>query len=182
MMDVHSVPTADLAAMDVTEVWMPVRGGAYEVSDLGRVRNAKTGSVKAQQKMPKGYRQVGLFKRDHAYVHRLVAEAFLGAPEPGTEVNHLDGDKGNNRPANLEWVTHSGNQRHAFRVLGTLKLNLPVPRGERNPGAKLRAECMGLFRVLASTGLSQRSLGVFFDVGQSAVSNILTGRTWRHVA
>ena len=184
--DVHIEPVevSQLAGMTAAyvEVWRPVRGGAYEVSDLGRIRNAKSGHVKAQREMPNGYLQVGLFKRDRAYVHRLVAEAFLGAPEPGAEVNHLDGDKGNNRPANLEWVTHSENQQHAFRVLGTLKLNLPVPRGERNPSAKLGEGDVRLIRALAPTGLSQRSLGAIFGIGQSAVSNVLTGRTWKHVA
>lgn len=52
-------------------------------------------------------------------VHRLVALAWLTSTHaPGLEVNHKDGNKHNNHVANLEWVTHSENERHSYRVLG----------------------------------------------------------------
>lgn len=51
-------------------------------------------------------------RRDAVNVHRLVAAAFL-EPSPLSEVNHLDGDKQNNRPGNLEWSTRTANMAHA---------------------------------------------------------------------
>lgn len=50
-------------------------------------------------------------------VHRLVASAFVPNPDPSVllEVNHIDGNKTNNDPSNLEWVTSSQNSQHAFR-------------------------------------------------------------------
>jgi HNH endonuclease/NUMOD4 motif-containing protein len=163
------------------EVWRPIRCGSYEVSNLGRVRNAKTGRIKVQYRIGAGYRGVGLFRKEQASVHRLVAEAFLGL-EPGLEVNHIDGDKANNRVTNLEWVTHSTNQRHAYRVLGTLKLNLPWSRGEANCAAKLTDQDIVEIRDLRDSGLLQREIAARFGVTQSAVSNILAKRTWKHVA
>ena len=56
-----------------------------------------------------GYFLVGVGSRKIAYVHRLVAEAFLPNPLGATEVDHVDGNKSNNRIENLRWVSHKEN-------------------------------------------------------------------------
>lgn len=71
--------------------------GQYEVSDLGRVRNAWTGRILKQAgKRPKvclaGY--IG----KTCEVSKLVANAFLGSGR----VFHKDRDQKNNRVENLE--------------------------------------------------------------------------------
>lgn len=89
----------------------------YQVSDTGLVRNAKTGQVLKPRISEWGYEQVCLYygsKHNFRYVHKLVAEAFLPNPKNKPQVNHIDGDKTNNHANNLEWVTVTENNKHAY--------------------------------------------------------------------
>lgn len=108
------------------EIWEPVVGyeNLYEISNLGRIKSLKYRGGKKQKILSTynvhGYKRVRLFdgRTKHSTgVHRIVAEAFLDNPESKQFVNHIDGDKGNNRLENLEWATRSENTIHAFRVL-----------------------------------------------------------------
>ena len=86
----------------------------YEVSDLGNIRNKKTGTIR-KQTFRRGYTKIRINNKDEA-VHRLVAETFIEGDHRGKEVNHIDGNKSNNSLSNLEWVTTSENIKHAFRT------------------------------------------------------------------
>ena len=70
--------------------------------------------------MPSGYKIVHVTidgKPHNLVAHRLVAKTYIPNPENKPQVNHIDGNKGNNRVDNLEWVTAKENAYHAFTVL-----------------------------------------------------------------
>ena len=103
----------------MTEEWRPVKGaeGLYEVSSWGRVKSLRMGSVMSATDNGHGYKIVGLGtkngKKQNRYVHRLVADAFLGGIPEGKEINHIDRDRSNNRLENLEVISHKQNINHS---------------------------------------------------------------------
>ena len=95
---------------------------SYYVTRFGEVYNTEN-MVKLKGRISStGYCQVDLGSVRNVSVHRLVAHHFVRIPEDllaqglseeNLEVNHIDGNKLNNRCDNLEWVTHKGNLAHA---------------------------------------------------------------------
>lgn len=101
--------------------WIKLIGLNYEVSDEGNVRNYKTKRVLKKSLDSRGYHRVSLSlgKRGTpkiAFIHRLVAENFILNPLNKEQVNHINGDKLDNRLANLEWTTPKENVHHAMRT------------------------------------------------------------------
>lgn len=101
------------------EIWKPISDFLnYEVSNFGNVRNAITGKLLHKQKRKSGYVKVGLWRDGEEYtrdIHRLVATAFLGLHD-GLVVNHINGQKDDNRLENLEWCTAKENMQHAMKT------------------------------------------------------------------
>jgi len=119
------------------EEWRVVSGHPdYQVSSLGRIKNHKSnGRRKAFTRIRKGHRKngyvyIGLWtggKQTRFLVHRLVARAFLGEPPPGyTQVDHINGDKADNRICNLRWVNRQENAIAYRNRTGTRRIT-PCP-------------------------------------------------------
>jgi len=97
--------------------------GRYSVTEYGEVWahpnvSRSNGRWLKQCKMRCGYLYVCLFKdgkRNNRYVHKLVSAAYIG-PSNDLQVNHIDGNKENNKLENLELVTASRNRKHAFEI------------------------------------------------------------------
>lgn len=156
------------------EHWRPVVGfeGRYEVSDLGGVRNCRTGKGLRPGRSANGYLSVALGRKSKLVQH-LVAGAFIGPRPPGMLVCHNDGSRTNNRAANLRYDTYAGNsadtERHGTRM-----------RGERYSTAKLTDDSAREIRRLRGI-VPQSALAERFGVSPAAVQAVHDGRTWKHV-
>jgi hypothetical protein len=75
------------------------------------------GKLKKLKPNKRGYIRYS-YKGKSLNIHRMIAEKFIPNPENKKEVNHINGNRTDNRIENLEWVTKSENAKHAYRVLG----------------------------------------------------------------
>ena len=89
----------------------------YLVFADGKVYSLKSQKFLRENEYKSGYTRVWFWENGKCIekkIHRLVAEAFIPNPENKPEVNHINGNKADNRVENLEWCTHHENMIHAF--------------------------------------------------------------------
>ena len=111
------------------EEWKDIENfDGYQVSSLGNIRSFidhkrnitdEPHTISKLLNRKTGYEFVHLCSGDsykNKYVHRLVAEAFCERVFDKNEVNHIDGNKLNNRFDNLEWCNRSENIKHAYQI------------------------------------------------------------------
>ena len=181
-----------------SERWKPVVGyeGIYSVSDMGRIRRdapakrARVGYV-LRPSLASGYPRVALCSendRNHQFVHRIVARAFIGQPpDRQPHVNHKNGDRSDARLQNLEYVSPEENFRHAELVLGSISFPFggkkpQAVRGERHYRARLTAEKVHKIRALRrSARASYRKLARMYNVSTMTVFYAANANTWSHV-
>lgn len=138
----------------------------------GRVWSSHSGVYKSVMDNGRGYKAVnvnlgdrGSRKRVRVYVHRMVAECYLGVGGDGMQVNHKDGDKGNNCVDNLEWCSRRSNLHHALaRELVPINLNNWVNgmedaererRMEERKAAPFSDDVVNRMREMRNSGISE---------------------------
>jgi len=112
--------------------------GRYSVSADGAVFSHLSCKYLRPGLTSAGYRTVALRKdgaSQSAYVHVLVARAFIPNPDNKPTVNHKRGVDRGDAVGNLEWATYGENHAHAYRELGRVAWSKGRVRGQ-SPNAK----------------------------------------------
>lgn len=171
----------------------------FEVSTMGRIRNAKNQHIYKLHQGTGGYLQIctsiqGIRKNIH--IHRCIAETFISNQLNLEIVNHKDGVKQNNFVLNLEWCDRKENYAHGVR----LNLIDPAPtyeiarrskmgmyKGSHNGMSKLTEDdVLYIRKQYIPKGKGQKCnrtvLAEQFGVSVGLISRIVKGEIWSHVA
>mgnify|MGYP004417315998 CR=1 FL=1 len=164
-----------------SELWKPIVGfeSNYLISNWGRIISLPRNGVSNQPKIlfpylsKFGYYRIKLSKNNQYnwnLVHRLVAQAFLPNIHNKTQINHIDGNKQNNRFNNLEWCTAKENKMHSIDVL------------KRRPYTKLsEKEVLEIRSKYKSGKYFQTDLASLYNIKQTHVSSIVNHHCWKHI-
>lgn len=175
------------------ELYKAVEAGLLEIDSKGRIwkvaemrgnrwnqNRAKHRVMRRRAEHDQGqYLQVRRMvagKRTYALAHRLVWMHFNGPIPQGLQINHKNGNKKDNRPANLELATSAQNTRHAVRVLGVGRA--ANQHGEKNRNAKLTQAQVQAIRSRRAQGDSLKAIASEFGVTFQTVSKIARGNRW----
>ena len=124
----------------------------------------------------KGYMAATLKAQDRHYkclVHRLVALRYLPPPPRYMEVDHINGDKLDNRIENLCWATRQENVRRDFEC-GRVNIGA---NGERHNNAVLTdREALAILRIAALEKLSPVEISECFDIAPSTVHALIRAK------
>ncbi len=174
------------------ETWKAIPGfeGKYEVSDFGRVKSLDRIVTRVCRWGVKDFRWKGriMTPTDHKGwlvvklgackkmwgVHQLVAMAFIGPCPAGLVVDHVDTNKHNNVPSNLEYVTDVENTKRQY------KTGLLDNRGETNGKAVLNDELVRRIREYPKS-IPAKKVAAELGLKPHNVSQVRNGR-WAHVA
>lgn len=166
--------------------WKPVYGyeDLYEININGEIRNKKTLKVLSQCVDKRGYLRVSLFNKKNygKCLHQLICLTFNGPP-PGPvgqkkgmyQTNHKDGNKLNNHPSNLEWITVEENIEHAKQN----KLFKGV-QGSDHHNSKFTEEQVLEIRSRVNKGETPKTLASEFQCNKSTILRICKGDAWAH--
>lgn len=147
----------------------------YYISDLGRVKVIRKGSetIKTGFHQSNGYLAVVFGHSDRRNVHRLVGEYWCDRPE-GTEcLNHLDGNKQNNRADNLKWVTYAENNQHAFDT------GLQNGFSENHWKSIPKKTVLRIYK-LKKEGKRVGQIAEIIDLNYGTLKGIYSGKNWKY--
>lgn len=151
------------------------------VEHQGRLVDTETGTIWgraiATHVDSSGYRQVYVAKGKTVQAHRYIWEAVHGPIPEGMQINHMNGDKADNRLENLELLTQRDNILHAYRT------GLASNKGSRHPGARLNNIRVYAIRALMDLGVTATEIHRRSPhaVSRRQIADIGARRSWAHL-
>jgi HNH endonuclease/NUMOD4 motif len=129
----------------------------YKISNLGNVKSFRCSKEKILKLFiaAGGYYRVNLTNEDgisHLLVHRLIAKEFIPNPDNLLYIDHIDGDKLNNKVENLRWATRQQNNFNATKYR--------KHTSSKYKGVRLHTQCNKFRASITFNGKSQY-LGLF---------------------
>jgi hypothetical protein len=185
--------------VDDMEIWKDIPGyeGKYQVSNLARIKSCKftftrsNGYQYTQSERIKklslglnGYLFFNSGKCRPYYVHRAVALCFVENKNKKiyNTVDHLDENKLNNNPSNLQWVNQSENAKR------WIANNIWLITGENNAGSILKEPDVVKIKDILDCSMDKKSryelckkIAKEYKVHPTTIGDIYARRTWKHV-
>ncbi len=157
----------------------------YLVRPDGTVIRKSTRRIIAGTVSRRGYVRVKLHNDSgdrSLMLHRVVFEAFEHPIPDNMTINHIDGNKLNNRLSNLECVTMRENNIHAYKTgLRVQPLGVIRNRGSQNGNSVLTEDKVRCIKTALKNGVKAKELARQYSVAVSTVFGIKRGARWSHV-
>lgn len=158
--------------------------GKYLISNYGRVKSLKNGRerILKTRKTHDGFLWYSLSFKGNVRTlraHRLVAEYFIPNPDNKPTVNHIDGNKENNRVDNLEWATLKEQMKHAYEN----RLKKPVQGALQGNSLLSEEEVKEIRRVYKSHSkeFGMIPLAKKYNVSVSTINKCVGRRSYKNI-
>ena len=154
-------------------MWVSI-SDKYEASSDGQIRNKCSKRILHQFVNNSGYLMTQ-FDGKTKSVHRVIAMAFIPNPNDLPEVNHINGNKLDNRVENLEWCTRGQNLKHAYDN------QLRTSKGTNNGRCKLSIEDVTFIKqnyIYRDKEFGACALAKKFNVAPQTIYSVVHGFTW----